>query len=124
MDAIQPMSKIVRPLVTICLSFVLVFQWHFLDRVQAFPLAGISSAFTDDSAFADGRGALALLNDGMSIGSSIPKSPINFGDPEAVPNSHSLLHFGRILQCSFENARTVNIKFGVREVLFPSHFFW
>ncbi|NHE59812.1 hypothetical protein [Cyclobacterium plantarum] len=118
------MVKIVKPFVGVCLAILMVFQAYFSGSAISIHLAEFSNTVSYEPAYDDFSGPIALTNEGLQTQSQLPKNIFDGGDLLVSPLPQILIHFGRSIQSSFSNARTVIIKFGIREALFPSHYFW
>lgn len=118
------MLKIVKPFAGVCLAILMVCQVYFSGAADPFHFTSFSNTVSYELAYDDLAGPIALINDWFQTPSQSPKSILDFGYLLASPFPKILFHFEQKIQNSFSNAQAVNIKFGIREALFPTHFFW
>lgn len=122
------MSKLMKASTGFVLAILVVFQYHFLmsfsGATDPLNVAGSVRTISFNPAYEDLTNPIALINEGLQTQNHLPKNIFEFGDHLVFSFSQILFQFDDGINNVFLNAQAVVIRFGIREALFPSHYFW
>ena len=122
------MQKLLKAYVGIALALSVAFHGifiqHYSERHHFKKLTKDDDQKVSFAIISDLTSPSTVFSEGESLTSSFPKNNFSFGDFLAVPPTWYLFHFTNEIRKKVLLQQGVELFFGIRDLKFPSHFFW